>query len=110
MKKLIFLSFLISQLALSQKKANDFYDFNIIKDDLTYKTDTRYENILNFSKSTSELNLYSTSVDLRQYNDYSKIYWNLGQGYIFLSETWDLEYSIEKKDCLRKLILGRMGK
>lgn len=94
MKKLIFLSILISQLTFSEK--NDFYDFNIIRDDLTYKTAMRYENILNFSKSTDKLNLYSTYIDLRQYNDYSKIYWNLGQGYIYLSETWDLEYSIEK--------------
>ena len=96
MKKLIFLSFLISQLTLSQKKGNDFYDFNIIRDDLTYKTNLRYENILNFSKPTTKLNLYSTYIDLRQYNDYSKVYWNLGQGYIYLSKLWDLEYSLEK--------------
>lgn len=94
MKKLIFLSILISQLTFSE--TNNFFDFNIIEDDFTYKTTTRYENILNFSKSTNKLNFYSTYVDLRQYNDYSKIYWNLGQGYIYLSNTWDLEYSIEK--------------
>ena len=94
MKKLIFLSILIFQLTFSQK--DGFYDFNVIRDDLTYKTDMRYENILNFSKSTTKLNLFSTYADLRQYNDYSKIYWNLGQGYIYLSKTCDFEYNIEK--------------
>lgn len=63
MKKLIFLSFLITQLALSQEKGNDFYDFydfNLLRDDSNYKTTVRYENILNFSKPTIKflLNLY----------------------------------------------------
>lgn len=118
MKKLIFISFLIIQFTFSQEKEDDFYDlniiqenynyetnlqskdefydFNIIQEDFTYKTNIRYENILNFSKPTYKLNLYSTYIDLRQYSDYSKIYWNLGQGYIYLSNTWDLEYSMEK--------------
>lgn len=118
MKKIIFLSFLIMQFTFSQEKEGVFYDFNtvkddytydtnlqkeenfydfkIIRDDLSYKTNLRYENILNFSNSTDELNLYSTYIDLRQYDEYSKIYWNLGQGYIYLSNTWDFEYSIEK--------------
>lgn len=109
MKKLIFLSFLIIQFTFSQEKEddsydfniiqenytqeknvqseNEFYDFKIIPEDLTYQTSLRYENILNFSKSTNKLNLYSTYVDLRQYNDYSKVYWNLGQGYIYIFQT-----------------------
>lgn len=94
MKKLILLATLISQLTFSEE--NSFYNFNIIRDDFSYETTTRYENILNFSKPTDKLNLYSTYIDLRQYSDYSKIYWNLGQGYIYLSNTWDLEYSVEK--------------
>jgi len=96
MKKLIFLLFIFAQLTFSQEKREDFYDFNIVKDDLSYQTDTRYENILNFSKSTQKLNLYSTYIDIRQHPDYSKVYLNLGQGYLFLSKTWDFEYSMEK--------------
>jgi len=35
-------------------------------------------------------------IEIEQYSDYSKINFNLGEGYLYLKDTWDLEYSIEK--------------
>ena len=99
MRKKIFtlLIFILQlQLLIAEGQKNDFYKFRVRSEDQTYLTTERYEDILNFSKYTPKLNLYSTSIDVRQYEKYSELHLNLGSGYIYLAPTWDLEYNVEK--------------
>ena len=99
MKKIVLISLILIlqfQLLIAEDKKNEFCKFKVRYEDQSYLTTERYEDILNFSKYTPKLNLYSPSIEVNQYERYTKLYLNLGQGYIYINPTWDLEYSVEK--------------
>lgn len=96
MKK-IFLGFLlVLKISFAVEDNHDFYKFKILREDNTHLTFERYESTLGFYDSRNELNLYSHFIDIKQYKDSTLLYWNLGQGYLYLRNDWDLEYNIEK--------------
>lgn len=53
--------------------------------------------ILNFYIPVEEQNKYRTTIDYENGKDIDTIIWNVGEGYLELGKTWELEYDIERK-------------